>query len=117
MIAVAADQSARVVVVNNFGFTQHVPDGVKIGHGTRAVVLEGETPLPQPTGCPWSSNVHNGPESANRVRLVVAGDPRQKKQRLLEVVGRSGLVEEEQAKRFDEFLVSHHEAFSVEPGE
>ena len=116
LIAVAADQSAQVVVVNNSGFTQHFPEGVEIGHGTRAVVPDGETPLPEPTEHPWSSDVQNDPESADRVRLVVAGDPKQRKQRLLEVVGRSGLLDEEQAKSFDEFLVNHHEAFSVKPG-
>ena len=61
--------------------------------------------------------MQNDPEPADRVRLVVAGDPEKRKQRLLEVVGRSGLLDKKQAKNFDEFLVNHHEAFSVEPGE
>ena len=29
--------------MNNFGFTQHVSEGVEIGHGTRAIVFDGET--------------------------------------------------------------------------
>ena len=86
-------------------------------HGTRAVVLDGEAPLPEPSGHPWSSDVQNDPESADRVRLVVAGDPEKSKQRLLEVVGRSGLLDDKQAKSFDDFLVNQQEAFSVEPGE
>ena len=51
LIAVAADQSAQVVVVNTSGFTQHVPRGVEIGHGARAVVLSGETLLYTRANC------------------------------------------------------------------
>ena len=48
------------------------------------------------------------PKLDDTVQLVVAGDPKQRKQRLLEMVGRSGLTKQEQGKIFKEIFVKHH---------
>ena len=51
------------------------------------------------------------------MRLLVVGDREKRKHNLLEVVGKSGLLDKEQAKSFDKLLVSQYEVISVEPGE
>ena len=55
--------------------------------------------------------------SCEVVRIDTSQDSAVRKQKLLEMVGRPELLNEEQATCLEEFLAEHHQAFSLDPEE
>ena len=102
-------------MVNASGFTQHVPGGTELGRAAEATILDETEVPPELAGDPLtaSHDIH----CCEVLRILATEDAVVRTQKLLEMVGKSDLLSEEQTECLNQFLGEHHEAFSIDPGE
>ena len=104
-----ADGRAQMVVANASGFTQRLSVGVELGRAVGVTVMDTAN-----SGLPTEPQLIHSCEVA---KIDTSPDPTSRKTKLLEAIGKSELLSEEQADCLQNFLMDHHQAFSLEPGE
>ena len=104
-----ADGRAQMVVANASGFTQRLSVGVELGRAVGVTVMDTAN-----AGLPTEPQLIHSCEVA---KIDTSPDPTSRKTKLLEAIGKSELLSEEQADCLQNFLMDHHQAFSLEPGE
>ena len=106
----SADGLAQAVVANTSGFTQRVDPGTLMGQAEEVTLVDyldagtSDDPLTELSSC-------------EIVRIDTSEDSTARKCKLLDMVGRPELLDEEQATCLEEFLAEHHQAFSLDPDE
>ena len=104
-----ADGRAQMVVANASGFTQRLSVGVELGRAMGVTVMDTAN-----SGLPTEPQLIHSCEVA---KIDTSPDPTSRKTKLLEAIGKSELLSEEQADCLQNFMMDHHQAFSLEPGE
>ena len=110
LVQPSADGRTHAVIANLSGFTQRVAPGSMMGQAEEVVVFDqldvgrGDDPSPELPSC-------------EVVRVDTSQESAARKQKLLEMVERPELLDEEQLACLEEFLVEHHQAFSLDPEE
>ena len=106
---------AHVVITNNSGFTQRVDSGKHLGQVVDAVVVDGgdASTLGDESLAVVSSPLDDGLCAVVRVDEI----DNERKRKLLEMMEMTGICDREEGARLKDFLVEHHEAFSIDPGE
>ena len=105
-----SEQRACVVLTNPLGFTQMVEGGTTLGEACKVTVVE---PLAEEILRPTSED--GDAETCRRVTSDEEVADRQR--RLLEMIGKPAILDEQQCQQLHEFLAEQHEAFSLDPGE
>ena len=105
-----SEQRACVVLTNPLGFTQVVEGGTTLGEACKVTVVE---PLAEEILRPTSED--GDAETCRRVTSDEEVADRQR--RLLEMIGKPAILDEQQCQQLHEFLAEQHEAFSLDPGE
>ena len=105
-----SEQRGCVVLTNPLGFTQVVEGGTTHGEAYQVTVVE---PLAEEILRTTSED--GGAEACRRVPNDEEVADRQR--RLLEMIRKPAILDEQQCQPLHELLAEQHEAFSLDPGE
>ena len=108
-------EETEPVVTNNSGFTQRIDAGAIVGQSVNAQTVEGSSSsITDYTEATFEESLIEFDEFPCQVSTVVSEDH---KARLREMLDVSRLLNKEQDELLKNFLVDHHEAYSIDPGE
>ena len=113
----SAQEDTELIVTNESGFTQQIEAGAVVGQSVNAELVGGlSSPDTEFTEVDFKVEepyMEFG-ESSCQVSVIASKDRRARLREMLDV---SGLLNQEQESLLKDFLVDHHEVFSVDPGE